>query len=369
MNDSALSELTHEVKRIMGEMKISTKELEARLHHLEQRHDDRPSGIRGLESGFAQKLVEKIEAKAAFLHMKEGNAGTCRESLEMSIKALVTEGMGNSDDTTVPLWIENRPAVEEVRRPLTLMEALPIRPVTSDASQFVQIVATGDAAEQEKEGDEKAEIVLDGISTTAYIATIAGHTTLSRQALDSPYQLTQAISNTMKHKVRSKFENLLINGTGGQGKIDGLINQGTPFTPAIGATPADIIGEALTQQQADGYAPGLVVMNPMDWFTLTVTKTTTEEEYMFGSPTRPLPPSLWNTRVALTPSLASGQVLTIDTSFTTILDRMQPAMLVSSSHKDYFTRNLVLLLVELRAGLEVLDPDAVFVTDINTSGP
>ncbi|MFG3996630.1 hypothetical protein ACGEND_11405 [Pseudomonas aeruginosa] len=38
--------------------------------------------------------------------------------------------------------------------------------------------------------------------------------------------------------------------------------------------------------------------------------------------------------------------------------------MVSNSHKDYFTRNLVLILGELRAGLEVLDGQAIYLVDL-----
>lgn len=49
----------------------------------------------------------------------------------------------------------------------------------------------------------------------------------------------------------------------------------------------------------------------------------------------------------------------LDTSYTSVLDRQAVSVLISNSHKDYFTRNLILILAELRAGLEVLDTLAV----------
>lgn len=64
--------------------------------------------------------------------------------------------------------------------------------------------------------------------------------------------------------------------------------------------------------------------------------------------------------VVSTASMPEGEAMTIDTSFTTVLDREAPSVLLSNSHKDYFTRNLVLILGELRAGLEVLDTAAIY---------
>ena len=38
---------------------------------------------------------------------------------------------------------------------------------------------------------------------------------------------------------------------------------------------------------------------------------------------------------------------------------MQPAVTISNSHSDYFVRNLVAILGELRAGLEIRDAGAI----------
>lgn len=156
------------------------------------------------------------------------------------------------------------------------------------------------------------------------------------------------------------MENQIVNGPGGEGRIKGLRNQSTIFVPTIGSTPADIIGESMTRQADLGYLPNLVLMNPLDWFRLQITKKgAADEEYVFGSPTMPVPPALWNALVVPTSSVPVGEALTIDTAFTTVLDRESPSVLLSNSHKDYFTRNLVLILGELRAGLEVLDTAAI----------
>src|SRR5690606_27816871 len=175
------------------------------------------------------------------------------------------------------------------------------------------------------------------------------------------------IDGMIRNKLLSRLEHQLINGTGAQGKIKGFLALATAFTPVIGATPADRIGESLVTQLDSGYQPNLVIMNPMDWFRLQITKTATEEEYLFGSPTMPLPPALWNTPIVTTPSIAQGTALTVDTSFTTVLDRQTPSVMLSNSHKDYFTRNLVAILGELRAGLEVLDTGAIYELDLGVT--
>ncbi|UZW60275.1 phage major capsid protein [Lysobacter enzymogenes] len=145
-----------------------------------------------------------------------------------------------------------------------------------------------------------------------------------------------------------------------RGRIHGLLPQATAFIPVIGETPADMIGEMIVTMVNEGYGTNLILMNPMDWFKLQLTRVNeTDDEYVFGSPTAPLAASLWSTRIVPVPSLAAGNVLGLDTAHVTVLDRMRASVLLSNSHKDYFTRNLVLILAELRAGLEVADAKAV----------
>lgn len=371
---SDLKEVGVDLKAYAEQTTKENRELNARLQAVEQLavkfdRDGLIGAGAGVTIGALALQSAQDEGAGALSALTEWNQTTCRIKLQAGIRAALTnDGMGNSGDTSVPRQPEQRGFVTEVNRPLRLLNALPSRPTAKDSVQFVQLNSSGEAAEQEREGDEKAEIEVEGTPKTANIATIAAHTTASRQVLSDHPALQAAIDLMVRNKLLTRLENQLINGPGGEGKIDGLWNQGTVFIPTIGTTPADIIGEALTRQSEAGYLPNLVIMNPMDWFRLQITrKNATDEEYVFGSPTMPLDPALWNTRIVTTPSVAQGEAMTIDTSFTTVLDRESPSILLSNSHKDYFTRNLLLILGELRAGLEVLDTFAIYKMSLSTS--
>lgn len=302
--------------------------------------------------------------------MKVGQFAS-RANIDASIKAALTnEGKGNTGDTSVPSQPERRGFIGQVLPPLRLLDVLPSRPTSSDAVEFIQFTGTGDAAEQEHEGDTKAQLAFEGTPARAEIVTIAGWTTASKQVLSDAPALQSQIDRVIRHKVLARLENRIINGVGGQGKINGLLNQAMPMVPAIGETPADIIGEGLVAMANNGYAPNLVLMNPLDWFRLQITrKNDTDDEYVFGSPTSPAPPSLWNTTIVPTAAMPARQVLTVDTSLVTVLDREQMSVVLTNTHADYFVRNLVAILGELRAGLEVLDTAAVLKFELPPIAP
>lgn len=296
---------------------------------------------------------------------------SARVNSDKSIRAALTnEGVGQTGDTYVPGNPDRRGMLGPVLAPLRLLSVLPSRQTGSNSVEFVQLNATGDAAEQIKEGDEKAEIEFSGALRTSNIVTIAAHTTASKQILMDQAALGQQVDRVIRHKVFARLEDQLINGPGGEGRILGLRLQAEAFAPAIGETPADRIGEALVTMSNEGYMPNLVLMNPMDWFRIQLTRKNDEDdEYVFGSPTMPVPPSLWNSRIVTNPSLAAGEAMVIDTSFVTVLDREQMSVSATNTHADYFIRNLVKILGELRAGLEVLDVKAVRLFNLEPTTP
>lgn len=310
---------------------------------------------------FAQDPAFTAAAETVQRGMKPGKF-SARINLDGSIRAaLTTGGRGGVGDTEYPGAVERRSDTPVALPPLRLLDALPSRPVSTSTVEFVQVnVASGDAAEQAKEGDVKAEIDIEGTLATANIATVAAWTSASRQVLSDERSLESSIDNLLRYKVLSKLEALVLTGAGGVNKILGIIPQAMAFTPTIGTTPADRIGEALMIQSNAGYAPNLVVMNPSDWFRLQITRTNDEdEEYVFGSPTAPAKPSLWTMPIVTSPFMPAGQALTIDTAFVTVLDREQLSVVVATEHADFFVRNLIAILGEMRAGLEVVDGAAV----------
>lgn len=314
--------------------------------------------------------------KAAAQSAKEGkkvSQFTARANVEGTIRAaLVNQGNGDSNDQTFPTWSDRRPGIYGPVIPAPrLLDVLPSRPTSSDSVEYVKLSVTGDAAEQEQEGDTKAELDFEGSLDTANIVTIAGWTAVSKQVLADNNALQAAIDRVIRQKVLSRLENRIINGTGGQGKIDGLLNQATVFVPTIGDNTADVIGEALTTLDTYGYRPNLVVVHPLDFFENVQIVKDADGNYIFGSPSAPQAPNMWNTTIVRTPAMPRGTGMALDTSTTTVLDREQMSVVLSNSHADFFIRNLIAILGELRAGLEVLDTNAIYKFDLPApaSGP
>ncbi|MGE4532614.1 phage major capsid protein [Halomonas sp.] len=363
-----------DLKHFGGEVQQSVSEVKERVFALEQHVAGggggfTPQGM-GASASLGSIMLSDAQNNGAFQSLEQWNQGTCRLKAAASIKAALTH---DDPTNTMPSDPERGAIVPQGGwRRLRLLDVLPSRPTSSDAVELVQLNAEGDADEQVAEGDTKAEITFNGELKRAEIATVAGHTTVSRQALSDHATLQRAINQVINYKLMTKLEDMIINGgsaSSSGGKIAGLANESTIFVPTItaGGPTADIIGESLVRQADAGYMPNLVLMNSIDWFALQISKKT-DDEYLFGSPTMPVPEALWNQVVIPTASVPQSMAYTIDTSFVSVLDREQPTIMLSNSHADYMTRNLLLILGELRAGLEVTDTFGVYKIDLTTSG-
>lgn len=363
-----VTEDVREVYDLLKSHKDGTDEVRARLQAVEQHvvnidGNYSPNSNGGGVACVASEFVEAFKENSAFESLAAGNHGTALVKVSSSVRAIVNDGKGTSNDGVMPSDPERSGIFGPVARPVTLLEILPSRPTERDSVEHVRLNVDGDVDIQAIEGEEKAELDFSGELVKAPIVTIAGHATASKQVLGDHSALQAQIDFVVRNKLLAKLENRIINGAGGS-DIDGLMSLSVLMAPTIGATPADLIGEAVTRMQQGGYQPNAILLNPSDWFSISITKTDQEGSYLFGSPVAPVPLVLWRVPVILTPSIAIGAALVLDTQHITVLDREKPSVMLSNSHKDYFTRNLVAILGEIRAGLEVRDAHAIYRVDL-----
>lgn len=357
--------INNSLREVSSQLKTAAHDRDeqaARLQHLEQvaARSANLGNAGHASGGDAFRAFLESDQLAA---MRNGQPTTGRVALpDMSIRAAITNtGLGNTGDNAYDVQHDRRDGLfNDPRRVLTLLDALPSLPVTSGVFEYTQLTGyTNGAAVQTKEGDLKAEATIPTTVATANVATIAHWVRASLQVLQDAPALQQRLSDLLGYGVLAKLESQIINGTGGTGNILGLKAQATAFTPPTGLAVADRLGAAATGLAAAGWNPSLIVLNPTDWFAVTSERSTTDGQYVMGSPRDPSPPSLWNVPVAVTPSLAAGSALVLDVNQTALLDRMQATVVASREDSNNLTLNLVTLIAELRAGLAVFAPGAV----------
>ena len=363
---AALDRINGQVREFIEKHKGSADALRERLQDVEQRIADGSGwSMRGAARSIDLKAITENDS---FQRLQEKAVDkTDHIRLDCSIKALLNyEGSPDTANGTMPPNPERIPGFHGYAlRPLRLLDLLPAVQQSTNTFEYTRLNFTGGAEVQDGEGAEKAEMDFDGELIQDRVATIAVHTTASAQVLDDVDQLQATLGDILTHKALSKAEQQLTIGSGVAPNIEGLYTASTAITTYFNEIP-DRIGEAITAMETAGYSVNVILMNPKDWLAISVLKDG-EGRYLYGNPASPAAPSLWNRPVVTIPDLPLGTALVGDTSKTQVRDRMQPTVFISRDHKDYRTRNLVLILVELRLGLAVFDGLAFRRVDLGPS--
>lgn len=363
-----VTETQAEILNAQKNTKESVRAVEKELDEMNMRiaSNQMQGGSKVRRIGAAFQLAKELQDSAAYRQVIGSGKGGVSFAIETPISAaLGTEGQVGEGMSTVPSDPERSGYHIAPSPALSLLNVLPSRPTSRDAVEHVRFgISSGNADYQTLEGDEKSNIEMGGALVKANIATIAGTTAASRQSLADQTELQNSIYTVLRNNVSAKLENELINGVGGQGKIEGLIKAGTAYSSTAKGT-ADIIGECVTAMQDDGFNPSIIAIKASQWFTDVASLKDKNGQYIIGNPAQPATPTLWGGSVVKPASLPDKTILVLDPAYITVLDRQVVQVLVSESHKDYFTRNLIQILCELRAGLEITNAKAIRVITLS----
>jgi HK97 family phage major capsid protein len=260
--------------------------------------------------------------------------------------------------------------VGPVQRPLSILDVLPVIPVSSNAYQYVRVSHVNNADVQNGEGSVKPSGTIETELVTVNIATLAESFTASNQCLSDNPQLATFLNSLLAYDVRAKIEHYAINGDANDPEgFDGLLTAAPTLVTTETLAP-DIISEGLTVLSTAGYQPGFVALHPLDFHRLRTLKSAGgSEEYLVGSWATPSAPNVWNTPIVVSPALQEGEGLIVDPSRVALLDRQQVTAMVSTEHADYAIRNLVLLLTEARAGFAIFDDGGIGKVNLPVPSP
>jgi len=135
--------------------------------------------------------------------------------------------------------------------------------------------------------------------------------------------------------------------TGGTGFSGGYVGLATAYTSLVYTGLVDAISEGVSTMQTAGFSPDVVAVSPADWLAVVVLKGTANDHYLSGSYLGALPTEMRGLRVVLSPTVAAGKALLIDSNHAEL--RIVDGFNVEVAYDaDDFTKNLVTVLGEMR---------------------
>jgi hypothetical protein len=135
-------------------------------------------------------------------------------------------------------------------------------------------------------------------------------------------------------------------------------------TQAWSSNMIETLRKARTKVMTEGRArPTAYVLNPIDWESLDLLQDN-EARYYFGGPMVMGTPRLWGLPVVESEAQPVGFGWVAAWNLAVLWDRQRATILMSDSHSDFFIRNLIAILAELRAAFGILRPAAFIEADL-----
>ncbi len=366
---AALGDFSAQFQKFKAKYEGENAALRADLTELEQRLGERDFTPRGgVRRSPGAVLAEKLVKDAGWGAVSEKRSTKTSVTVDagalLNVQANTISYDGGGFDVA-----ERQPEiVSGMQRRRWLRDRIVTIPTNGGSVEFTRELSfTNNAAPQggnspfEHEGVAKAESSITYEQVDEKVPTIAHFVKASKQILGDVPMLRNTVDARLLYGLEIKLEDQILNGTGSGANMSGLTKSGnyTAFTPTSGETAIDSINRALAALETAEADPDVVIMHPKDYRAMQRLKASGSGEYLFGAPSGQNSANVWNTDIHPTPAMTEGKFLAMDSAQMGVLFFREDASVQVGYVNDDFTKNLVVLLAELRAVIAVQRPAAV----------
>jgi HK97 family phage major capsid protein len=358
------------------------------------------NGKRQTASGFhlpergkslGEQFTDSAEFKGLLAQAKNSGgqfAKNQRVQSEMfGVKALVTGG----SDTSGGALVQNdyrglAVGLDVFQRPLRLRDVVTPGTTTSDTVEYVRVTsvtnnaapvaeATTAAAPTAPEsagalvnaagGGYKPESGLALAKITAAVKTIAHWMPATKRSLSDAAQIRTLIDAFLLYGLEEELEDQMIQGDNTGENFEGIATVSGVQSQAWDSDLLTTTRKAKTKVRTIGRSfANAYLFNPADLETLDLLQDN-EARFYFGGPSGAgMAQPLWNLPVIETEAVPAGTGYVGDFRKAVLWDREQATIQVTDSHLDFFVRNLVAILAEMRAAFGVIQPSAFVEIDL-----
>ncbi|MCK9515676.1 MAG: phage major capsid protein [Ottowia sp.] len=366
----AHSQLSAETKAEVDKLLTAQSELQAAHKAMEQVIAKMQNG--GGMPGSAKSLGQMVVENEAITGFNASMRGAVAVKVG-SIHAAVTSGAGSAGDLIQPHRVPG--IIVPPNQRLFLRDLLNWGTTSSNSIEYVREAGfTNNAAPvAENPSNPKPESDLTFDLDTAPVITIAHYIRASKQVLADVAMLQSYIDGRLLYGLKVKEEAQLLKGSGLGLNLNGILTQATAYVnPGVAVqaeTMIDRLRIALLQVELAEYSSDGIVLNPIDWTQIELTKTE-DNAYLFATPRGLAAPGLWGRPVVSTQAMDAGEFLTGAFSLGAQgWDREDANITVSNQDRDNFVKNMVTILCEERVGLTVYRPEAFVAGDFSGVHP
>lgn len=342
-----------------------------------------PSGliVPDAKASLGETFVKSGEYQALMQSAPNGVFGKDHrvQSRPVGYKALVTGG----SDTSGGAFVTNQMMGLQVgqlafQRPLRLRDVVTNLTTTSDTIEYVRMTsqtnnaapvaestATADPGTMNAANGVKPESALAWAKVTTPVRTIAHWIPLTKRALSDAAQVRSIIDAFLRYGLEEELEDQMVAGDGTGENLEGLSTVSGVQAQAWDTDPLTTTRKAKTKVRLVGRSvANAYLLNPSDLETIDLLQDN-EARFYFGGPSGAgTAGTLWGLPVIETEAVPAGTGYVGDFRKAVLWDREQASITISDSHANFFIRNMVAILAEMRAAFGVIQPNAFVEIDL-----
>lgn len=298
-------------------------------------------------------------------------SASTRDQAEAMLKggpqaALIT----GASDTSAGAFVtaDRKEYVPQPRQPMTILDLIATGATDSDLVEYVRQSAFTNVAAETAEATAtttgtKPEATIQFAIIQEAVKTIAHWVPATRRSLADAGQLRTLIDSQLRYGLNLRLQAQVANGDGLGENLRGILQTPGILSQAKGTdSVADAFHKAITQLRLGYIEPTGAGMHPNDWEVVRLSRDGSGGAglggYLFGPPSVGGANTLWGLPVAVSAAIPDDTGLVGAFNFAVLWLREGIQVLASDSHDDFFIKNLVALLAELRAAFGVLLPAA-----------
>ncbi len=316
-----------------------------------------------------QSFKEWFKSVAPSGYIPEARKGLNSPSIEVKdfgifAKALLREGT----DTSAGAFIANEQS--GIYQPLgyepgVIRNLISVRQTGSDTVEYVRQTTQITEAAVVSEASIVSGSAADGYKPEATMAfakvavpveTIAVWIPATKQAISDSAQLRGIIDQELRSSLTAKVEEVI---------FDKIAADGNILTQSYsGSSVLTTTRKAVTKLMTTGHElPTAWVFNPSDWEAIELLQDA-EQRYYYGGPMNGGRPTLWGIPVIQSFYCDAGYAYVANWTKAVLWDREQASISISDSHSDFFVRNMIAILAELRSAFAITKPSAFVKVDL-----
>lgn len=355
----AHQQMSEQTKASVDELLTKQGELNARLQAAEQALADNRGGEPGAVLSMGRKVIDSDE-----FNSQAPRLASAKGSFSVNVQSALTTTQFDDADG-YPVAPQRVPGIMGApERRMTVRDLLNWGETNSNSVEYVRetgFTTNADVvSENPTSGAPKSEITFE--LDSANVATVSHYVHASKQVLADAGMLQAHIDGRLRYGLMLKEEAQLLKGSGVGLNMNGLFTQASAYAnPGVDVTNDTVIDRlriAMLQVQLAEYSADGIVLNPIDWAGIELTKDS-QGRYVFANPLGLAGPVLWGLPVAATQAMDAGDFLTGAFRMGAQgWDRQDASVIVSTEDRDNLIKGMVTILAEERVALTVYRPES-----------